>query len=112
MWTAIEIGSSEGLLAAHAVTTIHYLVRRELGAAQAKRIISSMLRVSRVATVNGQVIQDALELTWPDFEDSVTAAAALLAGCDFIVTRDLKGFRQSRVRCLTPEAAVPILAGA
>ena len=25
VWAAIETGSSEGLLAAHAVTTIHYL---------------------------------------------------------------------------------------
>lgn len=99
------------LLAAHAVTTIHYLISKELGAAQARRIISSMLRVFRVATVDGQAIQDALQLAWPDFEDSVTAAAALLAGCDFIVTRDLKGFRQSRVRRLTPEAAIPILTG-
>ena len=111
VWTAIETGSSEGLLAAHTVTTIHYLARRELGATQAKRIISSMLRVFRVAAVDSQVIQDALELAGPDLEDSVTAAAALLAGCDFIVTRNLKGFRQSRVRCLTPEAAIPILAG-
>lgn len=26
-WAAIETGISEGLLAAHAVTTIHYLIR-------------------------------------------------------------------------------------
>ncbi|MBK5292527.1 MAG: PIN domain-containing protein [Acidobacteriia bacterium] len=27
-WAAIETGISDGLLAAHAVTTIHYLVRK------------------------------------------------------------------------------------
>jgi hypothetical protein len=45
----------------------------------------------------------------PDFEDSVTAAAAELAGCDLIVTRDPKGFRGSPVRALAPEAAAPLL---
>ena len=35
VWAAIETGSSEGLLAAHVVTTIHYLIRKELGAAKA-----------------------------------------------------------------------------
>jgi predicted nucleic acid-binding protein len=110
VWTAIETGSSEGLLAAHAVTTIHYLIRKELGAAKAKRTISAMLRVFHVAAVDGRVIQDALELPLPDFEDSVTAAAAVLAGCDYIVTRDPKGFRGSPIRCLTPEAASPLLA--
>jgi predicted nucleic acid-binding protein len=110
VWAAIETGSSEGLLAAHAVTTIHCLIRKELGAAQARRIISAMLRVFRVATVDGRVIQDALELPLADLEDSVTAAAALLAGCDYIVTRDPRGFRGSPIRCLTPEAAAPLLA--
>ncbi len=110
VWAAIETGSSEGLLAAHAVTTIHYLIRKDLGAVQARRIVSAMLKVFPVATVDGQVIQDALDLPLPDFEDSVTVAAALSAGCDYIVTRDPKGFRGSPVRWLTPEAAVPLLA--
>src|SRR6202041_3387101 len=30
-WAAVETGVSEGLLAAHAVTTIHYLIRKEMG---------------------------------------------------------------------------------
>ena len=51
----------------------------------------------------------ALQLSFPDFEDAVTAAAARLAGCDYIVTRDPKGFRGSPVRCLTPEAVAPLL---
>ena len=110
VWAAIETGSSEGLLAAHAVTTIHYLIRKGLGAAKAKRTASAMLRVFSVAAVDGRVIQYALELPLPDFEDSVTAAAALFAGCDYIVTRDPKGFRESPVRYLTPEAAAPLLA--
>ena len=54
-------------------------------------------------------IEEALQLSTPDFEDSVTAAAARLAGCDYIVTRDPKGFRGSPVRSLTPEMAAPLL---
>jgi hypothetical protein len=69
-----------------------------------------MLRVFGVASVNGAVIQEALQLPLSDFEDAVTAAAARLAGCECIVTRDPKGFRGSPVRCLTPEAMAPILA--
>ena len=109
VWAAIETGSCEGLLAAHAVTTIHYLIRKELGAARAKRTVSAMLRVFRVALVDTVVIQHALELPLPDFEDAVTAAAAQLAGCDYIVSRDPKGFRGSALRCVTPETAAPLL---
>jgi predicted nucleic acid-binding protein len=109
VWSAIETGSSQGLLAAHAVTTIHYLIRRELGEVKAMQTISRILRVFGVAMVDGAVIQEALQLSLSDFEDSVTVAAAELAGCEFIVTRDPRGFRGSPIRTLTPEAALPLL---
>ena len=109
VWAAIETGLAEGLLAAHAITTIHYLIRKEQGAAKAGRTISEMLRVFAVAMIDGGVIQQALQMSWPEFEDSVTAAAAQIAGCDLIVTRDPKGFRNSPIPVMTPEAAAPVL---
>jgi predicted nucleic acid-binding protein len=109
IWAAIEAGAAEGMLAAHAVTTIHYLLRKETGTAKAKRVVSAILRVFTVATVDGAVIEEALQLPFSDFEDAVTAAAARLAGCDYIVTRDPKGFRDSPVRAITPEAVAPLL---
>jgi predicted nucleic acid-binding protein len=109
VWAAIENGRAEGVLAAHAVTTIHYLVQKELGATHAKRVVSAVLRVLRIASVDSAIMQEALQLPFADFEDAVTATAARAAGCRFIVTRDPKGFRESSVRALTPEAAMPLL---
>jgi predicted nucleic acid-binding protein len=108
-WAAVETGISEGLLAAHSVATIHYLVRKERGNAKARQIVSAILRAIGVAAVDGAVVQEALQLPFSDFEDAVTAAAARLAGCEYIVTRDPKGFRGSPVRSLTPEAVMPLL---
>ncbi len=108
-WAVVEAGILEGMLAAHAVTTIHYLVRKEKGTVKAARIVSAILNVFGVATVDSAVIQEALRLPFSDFEDAVTATAARLAGCEYIVTRDPKGFRGSPVRCLTPESATPLL---
>ena len=108
-WAVVETGALEGMLAAHAVTTIHYLVRKESGNVKARRIVSAILRVFGVAPVDGAVIQEALQLHFSDFEDAVTAAAARVAGCECIVTRDPKGFRGSPVRSLTAEALIPLL---
>ncbi len=109
VWEAVETGVFKGFLAAHAITTIHYLVRKDVGIAKAKGTISAMLRVFEVATVDGAVLEEALRLPMSDFEDAVTAAAAQVAGCDFIVTRNPKGFRGSAIRTLTPEAFLPLL---
>ena len=108
-WAAVETRIAEGLLAAHAVTTIHYLVRKEMGATKARRIISAILRLFGIAAVDGAVIQEALQLSCHDFEDAVTAAAARLASCDYIVTRDPRGFHGSAVRSLSPEVVIPLL---
>ncbi len=109
-WAAVEMRLLEGMLAAHAVTTIHYLVRKEMGVVKAKRILSAILKVFAVAAVDNAVVLEALQLPFSDFEDAVTAAAARVAGCECIVTRDPKGFRGSPVRSLTPEAVMPLLA--
>ena len=111
-WAAVVTGATEGMLAAHAVTTIHYLLRKELGNVKARAILSAVLSVFRVAAVDHAVVQEALHLPASDFEDAVAAAAARSAGCECIVTRDPKGFRGSPVRSLTPEAVVPLLGGA
>jgi predicted nucleic acid-binding protein len=110
MLQAIEKRAATGFVAAHAVTTIHYLIRRSLGLAKADESIAGILRLFEVATIDDAVIRHARELAFPDFEDAVTAAAANRANCDYIVTRNAKDFHKSPVRVLTPEAMLPILA--
>jgi predicted nucleic acid-binding protein len=110
VWDAIESGSTEGYLAAHAITTIHYLAAKQLGARRAKRVIASLLRVFRVGAVDGDVLRNALQHETQDFEDAVSTAAAEAASCEAIVTRDTRGFRVAALPVLTPEAAAPLLA--
>ena len=109
-WETVERGRADGVLSAHAVTTIHYLNSRAVGARAARRTTDSLLDVFGVAPVDETVLRSALGLGWPDFEDAVTAAAARRARCHAIVTRDPKGFPRSPVRVVTPDEAVAWLA--
>jgi hypothetical protein len=61
--------------------------------------------------VDEQVLRRALALSWPDFEDAVCVASAVVAGCDAIATRDPAGFRDAPLPVLDPGAAVAWLAG-
>ncbi len=109
VWVAIEKGHASGVLAGHAVTTIHYILKSERGGAVARNTVESMLRVLGVASVDTQVVHRALQFGWTDFEDAVTAASAESARCQAIISRDPKGFQHSPVRVLSPEAARPLL---
>ena len=106
VWAAVEDGEAEGLLAAHAVTTLHYLNARAAGGRAARETTEALLSVFNVAGVDESVFRSALALGWPDFEDAVTAAAARKAKCDAIVTRNPRDFARSPIRVLAPSEAV------
>jgi predicted nucleic acid-binding protein len=111
LWAAVETKRIQTLVPAHGVTTIFYLLAREKGATSARRVVRDLLAVFGVAAVDQAVLQRALALGWPDFEDAVCAAAAEPAGCDVIVTRDPKGFPDSSVPAVDTLTAVALLAG-
>ncbi len=75
LWAYVESGQIEGLLAAHSVTMLFYVLRRHLGLPQAKSALHDVLQVFRVAAVDQAVIKAALILGWNDFEDAVQATA-------------------------------------
>lgn len=112
VWGEIEEGGAEGLLSAHAVTTVHNLNGRAVGGRMAAETTEAILSVFGVAAVDERVLRLALDLRWADFEDAVTAAAASQAQCDAVVTRNPGDFKRSPVRVLTPpEALAWLIAG-
>ena len=111
LWALAERGKAAGLVPAHGMTTIHYVVAKARDAATARRFVSDSLRVFRVAAVDEAVLKRALELAMPDFEDAVCAAAAEAAGCDLVVTRDPKGYGRSPVTAVDPATALALLEG-
>lgn len=105
-WAAVEQGDAEGLLSAHAVTTLHYLNAKSVGMRMAAETTEALLSVFKVAPVDEAVLQSAASLKWQDFEDAVTAAGARRAKCDVVVTRNPRDFKGAAVRILTPAEAV------
>jgi predicted nucleic acid-binding protein len=112
VWAAVETKQVIGLIPAHALTTIHYLVSREKGPREARRVVETLLGVFDVVPVGESLVREALALSFADFEDAVCAACAASSGCDLLVTRDLSGFRKSPVPVMTPAAAAAALASA
>ena len=106
VWAVVERGEAEGLLSAHALTTLHYLNAKAVGGRMARETTDALLSVFEVAGVDDAVLHTALSLNWTDFEDAVTAAAAKRAKCDAVVTRNPADFKGSAVRVLTPSEAL------
>ena len=92
----------QGLLGATTVTTIHYLAEKAVGRKQARGHLETLLGLFEVATVDRSVLTGALRLRFGDFEDAVLHEAAVHAGATAIVSRDVSGFRTSRLTVYAP----------
>jgi predicted nucleic acid-binding protein len=89
----IEAGRVEGYIAATTITNIFYIVRKLEGRAVALHAITRMLQGLNLCAVSFQVIQYALALNLPDFEDGVQLACAVLENLDAVVTRNGNDFQ-------------------
>ena len=107
--TFIERGEISGFICATTVTTIHYLSTKVLGKEESQNKIKELITLFEIASVNRTVIENALKTNFSDFEDSVIYQAARHAGAEGIVTRDPKGFKQSKLPVYHPIELIKIL---
>ncbi|MFU8848612.1 MAG: PIN domain-containing protein [Opitutales bacterium] len=84
------------------VTTLHYLAKKVLGEAKARRLIGQLLDLCEIGTMKDKTIKAALGSDLTDFEDAVLEAVAIESKVDLIATRDLKHFRKSKLKATEP----------
>lgn len=85
------------------MTTIFYILRRQVGSEAARDLISRLLQHLQVASVTDEVIRAALQSSIRDFEDAVTSEAASATGVEVIVTRNTPDFAASVIPAVLPE---------
>jgi hypothetical protein len=113
LFSAIQEGLAEGYLAGHTIPTIHYIVRenrRNRDVADAA--VGKLLRIFRVVAAENDQLHEALALRFPDFEDAVQVGCATKVKADWIVTRNLRHFKRSPIRCAPPGAVLAAMRSA
>lgn len=105
----VEAGNLEGYLAAHTVTTLHFLLAKHLGRARTRRVLSDLLSLVGLVPVDEDRIHHALAANWADFEDAVQAACAEKEGVDYLVTRNKPDFKKSAIKPVTPAELLALL---
>ena len=87
-----------GAVAFHTIANVFY----EYGQAAVPFLTHRVLHDFAVHGASSSMIQDVLRWGLADWEDALQAAAAQTAGASFIVTRNVKDFKFSRVPALEP----------
>lgn len=111
IFSAVENKKVKGFLCASSIDTIYYLISKSINKKTANEVIYKLLKIFEISEVNKNTLLDALNSDFNDFEDSIIYSSAYLNGVDYIVTRDKKGFKNSKVKILTPVEAVAKIKG-
>lgn len=110
LWSMAERREIVGCIAAISFNFVYYIVRHEANDRKARQAINGMRDVFEIVEVDAQVINQAIDADFADFEDAIQHACAMRTGATHFVTRDLPGFRRSEIPVLTPEAYLAMLA--
>ena len=102
VWTLAEEGRLEGLVSPLSFSNIYYIASKSAGRAQARRMLRSLQGVFRVATCDDQIVRQAVDAEWDDFEDAVQYFSAVHAKADCLVSRNADHFADSEIPVLSP----------
>lgn len=109
LFMMIETGKIKGFLCANSVTTIFYILSRHYDKDRALQAIGYLLELFNICKVDMTTLKEAKSSNNKDFEDAVIIASAEQATLDFIVTRNVKDFKQSQIKVFTPPEMLALL---
>lgn len=104
-----ETGVIQGWLAAHSVTTLFYLIAKDKSPEQARVTLTSILQFLKIAPVDQNTIEQALNLPYRDFEDEVQMIAALQVHADYLLTRTVRDYQPAPMEVVQPVELLAVL---
>jgi len=101
-----ELGKIHGFVYALSIANIAYIMRKELDRSQIEEVISKLAAIFTIADMKGDDLKKAAAQPVADFEDALQSACASRLKADFIVTRNLKDFKNSKVMAIKPSELI------
>ncbi len=97
-------------ISAISYNNIYYIVKKILGHTETMLLLNKLAKFVIILDVTQKVITDALHSENPDFEDSIQYFSAITnLKMEAIITRDKKGFKNSKLPVYTLEEAIILL---
>ena len=99
----IEQKRIEAFVTPMTISTIYYLIRKELSHLQALSIIEKLMVIFNVVNIDKMGIMGALNSDFKDFEDAMQNYSAMSnPQIQTLITRNIKGYRSSDLSIMTP----------
>ncbi len=91
------------IVSALSYATISYFLTKYYGLEKTKDKLRKFKILSEICELDGLIIEKGLNSDFSDLEDSLQYYSALRAGCEIIITRNVKDFKKSEKPVMTPD---------
>jgi len=106
IWKLCETEQATGFVSALTFSNIVYVMRRELSAEKIENVLKIMTLIFKFTELSGTDLLAAAALRWNDYEDALQSVTAERVKADYIVTRNVKDFAESKVAAYTPDELI------
>lgn len=94
----------------HSFATTHYLLKKHVGEKELREMLYSLLDFIELIAIDTSIIKKSLLSKHKDFEGAIQIiAAGAVKDLDFIVTRNLKDFKDAGITVLPPDELIGYL---
>ena len=97
-----EVRRLEGYISALTLPNLVYIMRKELKREQVKDVVEKLSLLFGIVDLREEDVKRAADMDIPDYEDALQCVQAARIKADFIVTRNLKDFKNSKVMAVKP----------
>ena len=102
IWKLCETDQAEGYVSTLTFTNLVYIMRKELTPEKINEVLKSLGLIFRFVDLTVSDMTKAGDLEWDDYEDALQAVTAERIHVDYIITRNVKDFKNSKTVAFTP----------
>jgi len=104
-----EVGMLDGYISAMSIPNIVYIMRKELTNEKAVEIINNFNLIFNIEDLKAADIAKASALDFSDFEDAIQSVCASRIKAQYIVSRNVRDYKNSKVPVITPSELLRIM---
>ena len=97
-----EANQITGCISALSVPNIVYIMRKELDGEKVKEILTTLTSLFTVIDLRESDLTKAADMDFSDYEDALQSVCGTRAKVNYLVTRNIKDFKNSTVPAIKP----------
>lgn len=97
-----EANQITGCISALSIPNIVYIMRKELDSEKIKEILTTLTSIFTVVDLRESDLLKAADMDFSDYEDALQSVCAARAKVNYIVTRNIKDFKNSTIPAIKP----------